>query len=77
MRNAAGYAEALNLQIISKGDDIETEGMVALAEPWVATKSGAMSPVGEGTRTPRTADEDASGESVALLEQARVYRTDA
>lgn len=67
LRNAAGYAEALNFQIISKEDDIELEGMVTLAEPWVAAKSGvATSPAGEGARTPRTADEDASGESVAL-----------
>lgn len=77
LRNTAGYAEALNFQIISKEDDIEMEGMVTLAEPWVAAKSGALSPAaGQGARTPRTADEDASGESVAPR-KAQVYHTDA
>ncbi|TKA54012.1 hypothetical protein B0A53_03294 [Rhodotorula sp. CCFEE 5036] len=68
LRNAAGYAEALNFQIISKEDDIELEGMVTLAEPWVAAKSGvATSPAGEGARTPRTAEEDASADSSTTL----------
>ncbi|KAG0660336.1 hypothetical protein C6P46_004636 [Rhodotorula mucilaginosa] len=63
-----GYAEALNFQIISKEDDIELEGMVTLAEPWVAAKSGvATSPAGEGARTPRTAEEDASADSSTTL----------
>ncbi|GAA5972262.1 hypothetical protein JCM8115_006546 [Rhodotorula mucilaginosa] len=69
LRNAAGYAEALNLQIISEEDEIELEGMVTLAEPWVAAaKSGvATSPAGEGARTPRAADEDASADSSTTL----------
>ncbi|GAA5984990.1 hypothetical protein JCM10908_002480 [Rhodotorula pacifica] len=74
LRNAAGYAKGLDLQIVSSDEDIATEGMVTLAEPWVTAKRGAASPpASEGTRTPRTADEDASADSSTTLVADETY----
>ncbi|GAA5862433.1 hypothetical protein JCM3774_002515 [Rhodotorula dairenensis] len=68
VRDAAAYARELDLEVVTKAEDVVVEGMVTLAEPGVDVKpAAALSPAGEGARTPRTPDEDLSADSSTTL----------